>query len=192
MTSSNPATSFFGNRLKSIFDLLFVGFLFIHRLVTRTIFSAKSKFAAAGAFFRSDEPTCRPRAAIYVRTQVHDDDPQNNAYRQIFRCAQYAESIGADVIEVFHDRCGGRSVSGRQRQALLEMLNAAERKRYTIVIVEELDRLARDFVISNDFYAMIRVRGAELHTASTGPVKTLFELVEQQVCVWPDAEELDQ
>ena len=191
MTNSNPATSFFGNRIKSIFDLFFVGFLSFYRLATRTAFSAKSKLAAARGFFRSDEPTPRPRAAIYVRTQVHDDDPQN-AYRQIFRCAQYAESIGADVIEVFHDKCGGRSVSGRQRAAFLELLNAAERNRCTIVIVEELDRLARDFVIANDFYAMIRVRGAELHTSSTGPVKTLFDLVEQQVCFWPDAEEFDQ
>jgi DNA invertase Pin-like site-specific DNA recombinase len=76
------------------------------------------------------------RAAIYVRVSTSEQDTT----LQETELRQYAESCGWDCV-VYQDKA--QSGAKNDRPALNQMLNDMRRRRFDVVVVWKLDRLAR-------------------------------------------------
>jgi site-specific DNA recombinase len=85
--------------------------------------------------------------------------------RQEETIRQYAKRNGVDVVKVYRDAHTGTEAD---RPAFLEMLTAILGNGVRTVIVESLDRLARDLMIQTRLIAELQARGVTLISASTG------------------------
>jgi len=77
------------------------------------------------------------RAALYARVSTSDQEPEN----QLGELRRYAEARGWTATE-FVDR--GISGAKDRRPALDEMLGAAKRRKFDVLVVWRLDRLGRN------------------------------------------------
>jgi hypothetical protein len=110
MIVSNPPHLGLPNSTRSFCRKILVGFLLIRSAAIRCFDEAEYLLHTARKWlrdlFRFGAVKARHRAAVYVRYQAHVVDP-NIVNDQMVRCAQYAESIGANVTQVFKDESGG-------------------------------------------------------------------------------------
>jgi hypothetical protein len=77
------------------------------------------------------------RAAIYARVSTFEQDPEN----QLRELRQYTAARGSTAVE-FIDR--GVSGSKDRRPALDELLKAAKRRKFDVLVCWRLDRLGRN------------------------------------------------
>src|SRR6218665_29394 len=84
------------------------------------------------------------KALIYCRVSSSKQVSHGDGLRsQETRCREYAGHRGYEVVEAFHDTItGGESVRAGVK-ALLKFLKAHRRENY-IVIIDHIDRFARD------------------------------------------------
>ncbi len=108
------------------------------------------------------------RAFGYVRVsgkgQVDGDGPE----RQELAIREYAKAHGLEVVEVFMD--GGVSGTVEDRPALADMMVSLEQNGHGIktVIIEKLDRLARDLMVQEGIIRDFQQHGIELISAIEG------------------------
>lgn len=106
------------------------------------------------------------RAAIYAR---FSDDKQNDRSieDQVALCREKAARDGYKVVAAFSDRArSGASIHGRPGVA--EMLMAAKRGAFDVLIVEELDRLSRSQSDLASIYDRLTFVGIDILTLHTG------------------------
>jgi hypothetical protein len=109
----------------------------------------------------------RPRAAIYACHQELLTNP-HVAYCQIVRSTQYAQLLGAEVNYVFQDasRPSSGSIFVANQPALLEMVEAAARGDFSVLIVDDICRLSRDLPSFEILLEIFSECGVELHSAN--------------------------
>jgi len=108
------------------------------------------------------------KAFGYIRVsgkgQVDGDGPE----RQEFAIREYAKAHGLEVVEVFMD--GGVSGTVEDRPALADMMVSLEQNGHGVksVIIEKLDRLARDLMVQEGIIRDFQAHGIELISAVEG------------------------
>lgn len=95
-------------------------------------------------------------AYIYLRVSGASQVDQDGPERQRVACQEYAAANGYTIAGEYFER----GVSGKSelanRPALSEMLAAMESSGVRVVIIEKLDRLARDLMVSETILADLR------------------------------------
>ena len=87
---------------------------------------------------------CYSYLRVSGASQIDQDGPE----RQRLACQEYAERNGYTIAgEYFEKGVSGKSELAN-RPALSEMLAAMEESGVTVIIIEKLDRLARDLMVS--------------------------------------------
>lgn len=111
------------------------------------------------------------KAAIYARYSS-DLQTEKSIIDQIALCRTYAEREGLTVIETFEDRAlSGASVHGRF--GLDRLMRAAADERFSVVIVESLDRLSRDQGDLSTLYKRLTFLGIEIREVHGGKATPL-------------------
>lgn len=99
-------------------------------------------------------------AAIYARfsTELQNEKSTED---QIALCRAYAARHQLDVAATFEDKArSGASVFGRD--GLMQLMDAARQHRFTVVIVEALDRLSRDMEDLAAIHKRLSFQGIEI------------------------------
>ena len=101
------------------------------------------------------------RAFAYLRVSGRGQIEGDGFKRQEFAIRSYAEAHGFKVARVFREEgiSGASELNGRR--ALLELL-AKQANGAQIVLIERLDRLARDLMVQENLIADIQKRGFRL------------------------------
>ncbi len=111
------------------------------------------------------------RAAIYAR---YSTDLQNDksVEDQISLCTEYAVRQGFGVVATFHDRAkSGASMFGRQ--GLADMMQAAERQEFDVLIAESPDRISRDMADLAHMHKTLNFRGIVINCVNGGQMDTM-------------------
>lgn len=111
------------------------------------------------------------RAFAYLRVSGRGQVDGDGFDRQLIACQNYAQSISSTIIFVFREE----GVSGKNdladRPALSDLLASLEEQQVSTVIIEKLDRLARDVVVQEVIVREFIARGI-----------TLISTMEQDLC----------
>lgn len=108
----------------------------------------------------------QPTAALYAR---FSSDMQRDVSidDQFAICRTYAARESFDVTREFSDRAkSGASLFDRDQ--LLELMTAAKRREFNVVIVESLDRLSRDQADLAGLFKKLKFYGVDLRTVNEG------------------------
>lgn len=103
--------------------------------------------------------------------------------RQLAAVQQYACANSVDIARVFREKGVSGAVDGLDRPAWVEMIAAARESDVKVIVIEKLDRLARDLMIQERMLADLRGRGvalvsvAEPDLCSTDPTRTLLRQI---------------
>jgi site-specific DNA recombinase len=106
-------------------------------------------------------------AAIYARfsTELQNEKSTDD---QIALCRAYAARHQLNVVATFEDKArSGASVFGRD--GLMQLMDAARQQRFTVVIVEALDRLSRDMEDLAGIHKGYLSRGSKSRLFMTAP-----------------------
>ena len=108
---------------------------------------------------------------------------QGDGYdRQFIACETYAKSNGYEIVEVFRESITGKSEL-EDRPALSELFAALEENGIKTVIIEKVDRLARDLMIQESIIGDMQKHGytlisiAEPDLCSTDPSRILIRQI---------------
>lgn len=112
----------------------------------------------------------RPRCAIYARYSS-DLQSATSAEDQVRVCQERADREGWDVVDVYSDL----AISGtsNRRPGMSEMLSAAARGSFEIVLSEALDRIARNQADIATIYQQLEFADVRIETLSEGAVNEL-------------------
>jgi site-specific DNA recombinase len=111
------------------------------------------------------------RAVIYAR---YSSDLQNDrsVEDQIRLCSDYAVRIGAAVGEEYSDRAkSGASMFGRP--GLAQLMQAAERGDFDVLIAESPDRISRDIADLAHIHKMLKFREIGINCVNGGMIDTV-------------------
>jgi site-specific DNA recombinase len=108
------------------------------------------------------------RAAIYARFSSELQDARSVA-DQVALCRDHARHQHWAVVQVYADEAvSGASVHGRD--ALMRMISDAERGSFDVILVEHIDRLARNAADTIRLREQMEFIGVEIHTCASGLV----------------------
>lgn len=111
------------------------------------------------------------RAAIYARFST-DLQNERSCDDQAALCRQYAARERISVVAVYEDRAqSGASLIGRD--GINKLLADAEARRFDVVIVEALDRLARDIADLATIHKRLTFLGVEIRAVHDGVADTV-------------------
>ncbi|GJD32263.1 hypothetical protein PMNALOAF_3531 [Methylobacterium adhaesivum] len=103
---------------------------------------------------------------VYARYSS-DKQSETSVERQFEICAEHAARNGITLIKTYADRAKpGTTVVGRDE--LEEMLDAARRGLFSILIIENVDRLARDLSYLSAVFKELKALGIEMHQPGRG------------------------
>lgn len=111
-------------------------------------------------------------AAIYARfsTELQNEKSTED---QIALCRAYAARHQLDVVATFEDKArSGASVFGRD--GLMQLMDAARQHRFTVVIVEALDRLSRDMEDLAGIHKRLPFQGIEIQAVHDGTADSIL------------------
>lgn len=106
------------------------------------------------------------KAFAYLRVSSRGQVEGDGLDRQLLACQKYAAANGLEIETVFREEgvCGGTELENRPAlQQLYLALNDSETK---VILIEKLDRLARDLMIQETMIADFKKHGYELVSAS--------------------------
>ncbi len=105
----------------------------------------------------------RQEAVIYCRISSAAQAAKGDGLAsQETRCREYARYQGHDVIKVFHDRMSGGVADRPAMTAMLAFLR--KRKAQTVVIIDDINRFARDVVAHWQLRALLSEAGGKLES----------------------------
>lgn len=122
-------------------------------------------------------------AFAYLRVSGRGQVDGDGFPRQLAAIHQYAASNGIVVDRVFREKGVSGTVDGVDRPAWVEMIAAARAAGVQVIVIEKLDRLARDLMIQERILADLRSRGvtlistAEPDLCSNDPTRTLLRQI---------------
>ncbi len=105
----------------------------------------------------------RQEAVIYCRISSAAQAAKGDGLAsQETRCREYARYQGHDVIKVFHDQMSGGATDRPAMTAMLTYLR--KRKAQTVVIIDDINRFARDVVAHWQLRALLSEAGGKLES----------------------------
>lgn len=108
------------------------------------------------------------RVFAYLRVSTATQQDGDGYDRQLAACKRLAESKGWTVSRVFQEQESG-SVDSLDRPRLLEALSLCGGEAgYDTLIVERVDRIARDLIVAELFFRECQRRGVKVYAADTG------------------------
>ncbi|WP_082905839.1 recombinase family protein [Bradyrhizobium centrolobii] len=111
-------------------------------------------------------------AAVYARfsTELQNEKSTED---QIALCRTYAARHQLNVVATFEDKArSGASVFGRD--GLMQLMDAARQQRFTVVIVEALDRLSRDMEDLAGIHKRLSFQGIEIQAVHDGVADSIL------------------
>ena len=105
------------------------------------------------------------KAFAYLRVSGRGQIDGDGFDRQQLACEKYAAGNGYEIAEVFQEKGVSGTKELDDRPALAELFVALEENGVTVVIIEKLDRLARDLMVLETILADIQKRGFALISA---------------------------
>jgi site-specific DNA recombinase len=122
-------------------------------------------------------------AFAYLRVSGRGQVDGDGFPRQLAAVQGFAGSQGIIVAGVFREKGISGAVDGIDRPAWVEMIAAAREADVKVIVIEKLDRLARDLMIQERILADLKSRGvtlvsvAEPDLCSTDPTRTLLRQI---------------
>jgi site-specific DNA recombinase len=110
------------------------------------------------------------RVALYARYSTDMQNPKS-VDDQFRECRKYADKQGWSVVAEFSD--SGLSGSLRDRPGYNDLVAALPAGQFDIVLVEHIERVARDLERSAKFYKATMFAGIELHQLNRGKLGLL-------------------
>ena len=102
------------------------------------------------------------KAFAYLRVSGKGQVDGDGFPRQLAAIRDYAQHQGLKIMHVFREEGISGTTDLEDRPALLELLEALAANGTRLVLIEKLDRLARDLMVQETIIADIRKRGFEL------------------------------
>jgi DNA invertase Pin-like site-specific DNA recombinase len=102
------------------------------------------------------------KAFAYLRVSGKSQVSGDGFPRQLEAVRLYAKSNDIRIIDVFHEQAVGGATELENRPALMSMLEALEANGTKLVLIEKLDRLARDLMVQETIVSDLRKRGFAL------------------------------
>ncbi len=97
------------------------------------------------------------KAALYCRVSTDSQELDN----QISQLQEWARSAGHEIVEVYTDIASG----ARRRENLDDLLDAARRRRFQLVVIWSLDRLTREGPLATLLYLQrLMAAGAKVYS----------------------------
>jgi len=101
----------------------------------------------------------------YLRVSGRGQIDGDGFDRQLFACQKYAADNTYEIVEVFREEGVSGTKELDDRPALAALLVALEENGIKTVLIEKLDRLARDLMVQETIIADLRKRGYTLISA---------------------------
>lgn len=105
------------------------------------------------------------KAFAYLRVSSQGQMSGDGWDRQLLACQQHAETNLWEIVEVFREEGVSGTKELDNRPALAEMMVALEENGVKTVLIEKLDRLARDLMVQESIIADFQKRGFTLVSA---------------------------
>ena len=110
------------------------------------------------------ENSSTTRAFVYLRISSPSQQLGDGFERQHLACEQYARLNNIEIVEVFREQVMGKSEL-EERPALSALFAALEENGVKTVLIEKLDRLARDLMVQETIITDMRKSGYTLLSA---------------------------
>jgi DNA invertase Pin-like site-specific DNA recombinase len=110
--------------------------------------------------------TDRIKAFAYLRVSGRGQVEGDGFDRQLLACEKYAAANGIEIIEVFREEGVSGTAELEDRPALSELFAALEENGIKTVLIEKLDRLARDLLVQEQMMRDMRRDGITLLSAA--------------------------
>ena len=105
------------------------------------------------------------KAFVYLRVSGQGQISGDGFDRQLLACEKHAANNDIEIAEVFREEGVSGTKELDDRPALAELLAALEENGIKTVLIEKLDRLARDLMVQETIIADLRKRGFTLISA---------------------------
>lgn len=102
------------------------------------------------------------KAFAYLRVSGKGQVEGDGLSRQLLACQAYATVHGYEIVGVFQEEGIGGKTELANRPALSEMLSQMEDRGISVILIEKLDRMARDLMVSETILADLRKSGYTL------------------------------
>lgn len=103
----------------------------------------------------------KKRAAIYVRESTNFQDPES----QLKECIQYCEKNLFEITQTYQDIASGKN---NNRKDFLQLLQDMEDNKFDVVVLWELSRSTRDFLMYKTTLIRMKELGKELYSLQEG------------------------
>jgi DNA invertase Pin-like site-specific DNA recombinase len=106
------------------------------------------------------------KAFAYLRVSGKGQIEGDGFTRQLEAIKGYAQAQGIRVVKVFREEGVGGALDLEDRPALMELFEALAANGTKLVLIEKLDRLARDLMVQETIIGDLRKRGFDLISVS--------------------------
>jgi DNA invertase Pin-like site-specific DNA recombinase len=106
------------------------------------------------------------RAFVYLRVSGQSQIEGDGFDRQLLACQKYADTHNIEIVEVFREEGVSGTTELEDRPALSELFAALEENGVKTVLIEKLDRLARDLLVQEQMMKDMRQGGITLLSAA--------------------------
>lgn len=130
------------------------------------------------------------RCFVYLRVSGAGQIDGDGKERQLLACQEYARAHELEIVEVFHEDGVSGTRELTDRPALGMLLAALEENGIKTILIEKIDRLARDLMVSETIIADMRKRGytlistAEPDLCSNEPSRVLIRQIFGAIAQW--------
>jgi DNA invertase Pin-like site-specific DNA recombinase len=105
------------------------------------------------------------KAFAYLRVSGKGQIEGDGFTRQLDTIKQYAQAHGVRIAKVFREEGVGGATDLENRPALLDLMEALAADGIKLVLIEKMDRLARDLLVQETIIGDLRKRGFDLLSA---------------------------
>lgn len=110
----------------------------------------------------------RVGAVGYIRVSGKSQSEGDGPVRQRLAVEEFAARNGLRVVQFFSDLGVSGTIEALDRPALVKMLSFMEEHGYRVLVVERMDRLARDLMVSEFLIRELKRRGIALYSTEVG------------------------
>lgn len=99
---------------------------------------------------------------VYLRVSGYSQLDGDGFDRQLEACRRYAEANGYEIVRVYREEAVSGKSDFDERPELVKLFDDAEEQHIRVVMIEKLDRLARDLYIQETIVRDMKTKGMDL------------------------------